>query len=167
MIISLLFSSWIIGEFEKQSFFMSMSKSWTPEIGRGDTKRRSFYSALVYSAEAPMVWKGGGGMPAPSPLRGSLFLFNNFSFFVNSEWNKSFYWQQRGRFGCRKVLDSIHIGHEIIYLSYLISGLSCTFLLQLHGAQSRRRLLVKLRFLGFIVSNWLELSRILDQIISW
>ena len=47
----------------------------------------------------------------------------------------------------------IHIGHEIMYLSYLVSGLSCTFPLQLLGAQSRKRLIVKLRFLSFMVSN--------------
>ena len=47
----------------------------------------------------------------------------------------------------------IHTGHEIMYLSYLISGLSCTFPLQLLGVQSRKRLLVKLCFLNFMVSN--------------
>ena len=47
----------------------------------------------------------------------------------------------------------IHIGHEIMYLSYFISGLSCSFPLQLPDAQSRKRLLVKLRFLSFMVSN--------------
>jgi len=47
----------------------------------------------------------------------------------------------------------IHVGHEIIYLSYLISRLSCTFPLQLLGAQFRKRLLVKLRFLSLMVSN--------------
>ena len=47
----------------------------------------------------------------------------------------------------------IRIGHEIMYLSYLFSELSCTFPLQLLGVQSRKCVLVKLRFLNFMVSN--------------
>ena len=47
----------------------------------------------------------------------------------------------------------IHVGHEIIYLSYLISRLSCTFPLQLLGAQFRKRLLVKLRLCGSLVKS--------------
>ena len=67
----------------RSSHFMSMSKSWTPKIRRGDTKRRSFYSALVYSCWSSygLGGGGGGGMPAPSPQKSSFcFSLLNFHF---------------------------------------------------------------------------------------
>ena len=61
---------------------MSMSKSGTPEIPRGDTKRRSFYLALEYSAEAPMGWEGEGerGFQPPLPKK-ALFVLLSLIFF--------------------------------------------------------------------------------------
>ena len=56
MIIPLLFffmNNWY--RFGKRSIFMSKL-----EIARGETKRRSFQSALVYSAEPPLGWEGEG-----------------------------------------------------------------------------------------------------------
>ena len=51
------------------------------EIPRGETKRRSFYSTLVYSAEPPLGWEGEGegegGCQSPLPQKGS-FCFIEF-----------------------------------------------------------------------------------------
>ena len=69
-------------------FFMNYWRIWevdiscpspkrlTPGIARSDKKRRSFYSTLVYRAEALMSWGGGEGgyFPLPPPEKGFVLI---------------------------------------------------------------------------------------------
>ena len=51
-------------------------KRLTPRIARNDKKRRSFYSMLVYGAEALMSWEGEGGLlPLPPPEKGFVLIY--------------------------------------------------------------------------------------------
>ena len=51
-------------------------KRLKPGIASSDKKRRSFYSTLVYRAEALMSWEGEGGLlPPPPPEKGFVLIY--------------------------------------------------------------------------------------------